>query len=208
MTDQHRRKVFITAGVMLACLSLGLTGCQNDNQPDPIPEATETTSPVASETTEPTPSWEGKYNEKEVQAYKDALARWEEYETRSEPIWAKGKATPAAQELFKEYWSTWAPVFLRLQTYEENGLAVSGTADVLTSKASLIDLTGQKRVIIKQCVDPSPITVSENGKDDPPGKQSPYIRTITLDQVATTGLFMIGGVKDITTMKKVKPCGS
>lgn len=210
MKHHYRHKTRAVLSAVIACIALGLSGCSDTPEADPAPEAIEATPTVSSS---PTPTadpdgWRAKYRSTELEAYDAALGRWKEYESRSEPIWAKGKATPTAQELFKEYWTAWAPMFIRLQDYEKNGLAVSGTAKVLTSKASLIDLSGQKRVVIKQCIDPAPITVTEHGEADAPTTQAPYTRTITLDRVATTNLFMISGVKDVTTLKKVTPCGS
>lgn len=196
--------------LLIAALALTASGC-GPTEPVAIPSTTPSTS-ASSSPTSSSPSldpnaWQDQYTADELDAYNAALQRWQSYETRSEPIWAAGKSTPAAEALFKEYWIAWQIEAARLEMYEKNGITVSGLADVLWSKAKSIDLTdtdtGAPRVVIQQCIDPSTITVlppASGGTDTPP-----YLRTITLDEPPSQQ-FMIVRVGDITNQKKVKPC--
>lgn len=195
--------------LLIAALAVTASGC-GPTEPVAIPSTTPSTSASSSPTSSPSqdPSaWAAGFTAKEIKAYDAALRRWESYETSSEPIWAAGKATPAAEALFKEYWVAWQIEAARLKMYETNGITVSGLADVLWSKAKSIDLTntetGAPRVVIQQCIDPSTITVlppASGGTDTPP-----YLRTITLDEPPGRE-FMVVRVGDITNQKKVAPC--
>lgn len=195
--------------LLIAALTLTASGC-GPTEPVAIPDTTPSTSASSSPTSSPSPdpnAWQDQYTAAEIDAYNAALQRWQSYETRSEPIWAAGKATPAAKALFKEYWIAWQIEAARLEMYEKNGITVSGLADVLWSKAKSIELTdtdtGAPRVVIQQCIDPSTITVlppAGGGTDTPP-----YLRTITLDEPPGRE-FMVVRVGDITNQKKVAPC--
>lgn len=207
----HRRRGRIPSTAAAIALALAVSACNGgSDEPEPLPPETSASTPTDTPTpTQDPDAWRTKFDPAELKAYDAALQRWEEYESRSEPIWAKGEVTPAAEALFKEYWSTWGVLLNRLQTYEKNGISISGTAKVLSSKAASINLSSAKRVVLKQCIDPSPITDLVNG--EPPERQrklDPYVRTITLDRITTTNQFMVSGVLDVTNAKKVKRCDS
>jgi hypothetical protein len=198
----HRR----AALVAIACTGLLLTACtSNGDEPEPRPTtATSSGTPTQSPTK---PAWESRYTEKELRAYEAALARFTEYEQRSEQIWARGEVTPGAEALFKEYWITWPNTLNTLRVYERDGVKVSGLAKVIWSKQSSIDVRPNSRTVsIRQCVDPSTIKVAVTEGDTERSKVQPYIRTITMDQFGTQP-FRISVVVDITSGKKVTRCG-
>jgi hypothetical protein len=195
----------VIANAVLAALTFAVAACGSDDDPRPLPAPT-STPPSSSPSPTTTPAWESKYTSEQIQAYNEALARWETYEQRAEPIWAKGKVTPAAEALFKEYWVAWAVPLNTLQTYQQNGLAVSGVAHVLSSVPASIDLeSATASVVIKQCIDPASISVTKDGEAQASSGQKPYVRTITLDRAADRP-FLVGGFKDITNSKKVSRC--
>lgn len=201
-TFRHALASTLVAGLALTAAGCGLSGTEESDLPETSPSARASATPSASPAAD---AWRAKFSGRELKAYDQALQRWEEYESRSEPVWARGKVTPAAEALFKEYWMTYGTQLSRLETYELMEIAVSGTPEVLWSKAARFEHDA-RRVVIKQCIDPAPITVYDDGEADPPIELKPYVRTITLDRVATTNQFMVLSVQDDLTMKKVKPC--
>lgn len=174
----------LCAGLLLAA------GCQSDGdgkaQPlPPIESSTspsESTSPSPSPSTEPTtPAWQDKYSQKQIAAYEAALDRYATYEQRSEPIWRRGKATPAAEQLFKDYFEegVWQTQMSRLRLYEEAEVKIAGTPEVLWSRPTRIS-TGT--VLIRQCVDYRPTETTQYGNPTKPVKsrQRPVIRLLGL----------------------------
>jgi hypothetical protein len=177
--------IFRGAVSVAACLVL--VGCAADGDPsdDSTNGATAIGSPTASATEEP--AWRDEYSQAELAAYEEALDRWMTYEQRSAPIWAAGKATPAARELFEEFFPSplWQELYDRLETFEENEVAVPRLATVFWSRASKIQLEkGTQRVTIEQCVDLTAKQTTQYGKPVPFPKEfrEPLIRTIVLDQ--------------------------
>lgn len=201
--DALRRSII--SAVALGALALTAAACGGDAEPQNQP--TTSPSPTSSSTTTATTvdpnAWQSKFTSAEIEAYDAALGRWTSYERRSEPIWAKGKATPAAEALFRDYWIAWQPQYNRLKIAEENGITVSGLANVLSSKATTITLSGTPRVVIEQCIDPTTITVLPATNE---GRKDPYLRTITLDQPDQSKPFKVASVGDITNQKKVTSC--
>jgi hypothetical protein len=191
--------------VAIACTGLFLTACtSNGDEPEPRP--TTTTSASTPSQTPAKPAWESRYTEKELRAYEAALARFTEYETRAEPIWARGEVTPGAEGLFKEYWNPWPNTLNTLRVYEQNDITVSGLAKVIWSKPTAVKQgKAWTQVTIEQCIDPSTITVLPAAGGSK--KQGPYVRTITMDRTDAKP-FMIGNLVDITSGKKVRRCSS
>lgn len=196
-----RRTLSTLAALTLAA---GLTACSDDKK-DPEPQATDSTT--SAEPTPTEPAWEDAYTEKQLDGYKAALQRWESYLDRSEPIWAAGKATPQAEDLFKSYFPdpSWRGVFQTLKTYEQVEVKVEGLAEVFWSKATEISKDGLN-VTIEQCVDYSTIKVTQYGKpaaaDKNPGPKS---RTIKLYK-AKGHPWLILELHDATSKRKPKPC--
>jgi hypothetical protein len=85
------------AGWLAAVVIAGsvLTGCSDSDGDADSSSESSSGSPTGSAS--PTDSWRSEYDDEQLAAYEAALGRWDEYETKSEPIWAAGKATPAAE---------------------------------------------------------------------------------------------------------------
>ena len=117
----------IAPALLLAAFALTLSAC-GPSEPVAIPDVTPSTSasassssPSSSPSSDPD-AWRDQYTAGELAAYDAALQRWQSYETRSEPIWAAGKSTPAAKALFKDYWIVWSIPAARLDLYAANGI--------------------------------------------------------------------------------------
>ena len=201
-------RTFSRSAAAIACAAaLFTTSACQDSDPQPSPEPTETTT---SATPTPTkPAWESKYTPEQLKAYETALARFTEYEQRAEPIWARGKVTPGAEALFKEYWAAWPNTLNTLRFYEQVGDRIVGLPTVIWSRPSKVTTHELgATVTIQQCIDPSTIEVKHApGAKVQEKKQGPYIRTIVLDQGGSRP-FLISNLIDVTSGKKVKPCGT
>lgn len=175
--DTWRRTVAATAVLIFA---FALTSCSNSDKSEAVPS-----TPKAAPTTPSPTSWETAYTPEQLSAYREALARLTAYEQTSEPIWEAGVVTPAAENLFKKYFSIWQAPLDDLEFYEKNKLTRTGSLTVLTSEATRIDLSEEGgSLTIRQCTDPSNITISQAGKEVAPENNGPQYREITLDRVA------------------------
>ena len=194
-----------TATATVLCAGMALTaGCQRDadGETKPLPPAessttapTETSSPSPTNTTKP--AWHDRYSKKELAAYEAALDRFETYEQRSEPIWRRGKATPAAEELFKEYFTdgAWQREISRLRSYEQANVEVHGTPTVLRSQATRIAVSERGgSTTIRQCIDYRTSQLLQDGEQAPGAPKSPRIRQIVLDRSSDGGSWLISGV--------------
>lgn len=184
----HVRRATATIAAA-AALTMGLVGCGGD-EPDPIPSTSPSASTSASPSASPSAdqtAWRSKYNEQQLAAYDAALQRFQDYESRSEPIWNAGKATPAAEELFKEYYPSpqWRILFRQLQTYERVEVTSEGQITTLSSRATTITKDA-KSVIIEQCVDYTTLHGSQRGKPvvRDAWMEKPQLRTIHLSKPA------------------------
>ncbi|MEO5665264.1 MAG: hypothetical protein ABIR39_18520 [Nocardioides sp.] len=207
---------YATAGVALAALALFTTACAGDRDPETAPSDAPPSSATGSTseptTTSPTPtldpgSWESKFSAAQLEDYEAALQRWESYESRSEPIWAKGKATPAAEKLFKEFFPhpAWMDYWERLQGYGQINVRVSGTPTVYWSKAKSVGASGRS-VQVQQCVDYTRVQRTQDGNEISRPAPKPQLRTIFLSQPEGYG-WLIYGVKELVDGKP-KPCAS
>ncbi len=202
-TPQRRRTTtVILAATATLGLAAGLAGCSGDNPPDPIP--TVSTSPTPTST--PTPSWESKYTPEELAAYEAALDRWTEYETKSEPIWAAGKATPAAKALFQEYFPSplWQGRFELLKGYEKIHAKTIGSPKVFWTRPVQVNSVAVK---FEQCVDYTTAkTTATQGTVLPRAKEleRPVLRTTKLSK--PKGYNWLIYEEDHTPAKKLKPC--
>lgn len=202
-----RRNASVLA--VATALMLSATGCGGDDVPTAEPTET-TTSATPTESTSPTETetaWQDKYTEDQLDAYEAALSRYKEYETRSEPIWAEGKATDRAEALFKQYFPSplWQGRLRTLAQYEQVDVQIDGLADVYWSRAKSISDSGRS-VVIDQCVDYTTATVTQRGEPAPPVKwqQKPNLRTITLEKPDGHD-WLIYGVVDASS-GKARPC--
>lgn len=201
--------------VATAAILAGLTmtaACGGNDDPAPLPPVTSSTSSPSTSTspTPTTPAWQSKYTKEQITEYEAALNRWSTYEQRSGPIWAAGKATPAAEALFKEFFLDPDSQFTTLQTYDQAKVKTEGTPKVYWSKATAISDpkkagTRGMSITIQQCVDYRTRTVTTMGKPSELAKrfQKPLIREIDLTKLGTT--WLISGVDDLSD-GKAKPC--
>lgn len=166
-------------GVLVVLMSMVLASCSDDTEPAPIPDSTSSTSEPTVVPTDDEPSWEDDYTDKQLATYEGALARWTEYETKSEAIYAAGKATAEAEELFKEYFPSpvWQSKFKELQGYERGKVRIEGVPTVLWSKA--LSVTAGSAAI-RQCVDFSPVTATQAGEPVERPEPKPQVREINL----------------------------
>ncbi len=176
-----------TATAVVLCAGLLLTaGCQNNNDPQPLPPAETTSSPTTTPSPSATttaPAWESKYSPTQIAAYNGALRRFEEYERKSEPIWRAGKATPATEKFFKEYFSTWFVQQDRLNSYERVNAQIHGIPKVVTSRPTRIKSSADgQSVTIRQCADFSGVKGIQNGEPVPPAKDLTRERTLLLSR--------------------------
>ena len=195
-----------TTAVITAVFMFGAAACGGED--DPQTEPTEpTTSPSPSEPTSTAPAWEEKYNQKQLDAYEDALDRWEEYEARVEPIWSRGKATDAAAQLFKQYFPSpaWQGQYRRLASYEAAEVKVEGTPGIYWSKPKRISANALS-VEIDQCVDYTQGTTTQGGKEvqAPKWVSRPNLRTISLSKPKGYD-WLIYGITDASS-GKARPC--
>lgn len=207
---------YAIAGVALTSLSLVTSACAGNGDAEPAPTGAPPSSATASTseppTASPTPtldadSWESKFSAAQLKDYEAALQRWQSYESRSEPIWAKGEATSAAEKLFKEFFPhpAWMDYWERLQGYEEINVKVSGTPTVYWSKAKSVSARGRS-VQVQQCVDYTPVARTQAGDEISRPTPEPQLRTIFLSQPEGYG-WLIYGVKELVDGKP-KPCTS
>lgn len=203
-----------SAGATAAVLA-GLTitaACGGNDDPEPLPPVTSSPSSPSTSTspTPTTPAWQSKYTEEQITEYEAALYRWSTYEQRSAPIWAAGKATPAAEALFREFFLDPDSQFTTLKAYDRAKVKTEGTPKVYWSKATAISDpkkagTRGMSTTIQQCVDYRTRTVTTMGKPSELAKkfQKPLLREIDLTKLGT--MWLISGVDELSD-RKAKPC--
>jgi hypothetical protein len=193
-------------------LSLGSAACSEAEDEDPgAASGSASPFPSASPTAlEPTPAelaWQDNFTSAQLDAYNDALAQFESYETRTEPIWAQGKVTSRAEALFKQYFPSpiWQGYLRRLRTYQQVDVQIDGLADIYWSKAKSIS-AGGRSVVVEQCVDYTTISTTQRGSQAEPvdWQLLPNLRTINLEQPGGND-WLIYGIEDATS-GKARPC--
>jgi len=208
--DALRRSII--SAVALGALALTAAACGGDDKPETLPTPTTSTSSTPEQSPTPTtPTWESEFTDEQLAEYNEALKRWDTYELRSEPIWAAGKATPAAQALFKEFFLNSSGQYQTLQTYEQAKIKTTGTPKIYWSKAASIGDpkkagTQGMSTVIQQCVDYRSTTVTAMGKPSELAKkfQRPLVREISLKKVGNV-TWLISNVDDLSD-GKAKPC--
>jgi len=209
-TAGQRSRREAAAIALLTVLAITATAC-GGAEPDPHPARSPsiTSSPPTSSPT-PTKSpnaWRSKFNTKQLKAYDAALQRWTDYENRSEPIWARGKATPAAKALFKEYFASpaWVAVWNTLKTYDKVDVTSTGQISVYWSRAKSISADATD-VTVKQCIDYTTLHGFQRGKPTirSAWMKKPQARTIRLYRARGYD-WLIARVIDATGGKD-RPC--
>ncbi|MDE0778283.1 MAG: hypothetical protein OSB43_18545 [Nocardioides sp.] len=203
-----RRIAVATVSIAVLATTAACGGGVDEPEAKPSSSAPPTTQSPSP--TEPSPTetvWQDKYTDAQLDAYEDALARYQEYETRSEPIWAAGEATDRAEEIFKQYYPSplWQGQDRLLTSYEQGGVTRTGLADVYWSRAKSIS-DGGLSVVVNQCVDYTPIVTKQNGKEAerPAWALKPNLRTITLEKPEGSD-WLIYGVVDASS-GRARPC--
>ena len=187
--DALRRSII--SAVALGALALTAAACGGDDGPETLPTPTTSTSSTPEQSPTPTtPTWESEFTEEQLAEYNEALKRWDTYEQRSEPIWAAGKATPAAQALFKEFFLNSDEQFQTLQSYEQVEVKIEGVPKVYWSKALAIGdpkKASQQSMtaVIRQCIDYRPTKTTQYGKPTKPveSRQQPVLRDVHMLKV-------------------------
>lgn len=182
-----RRTSAVVVGLALAAT---LASCGSDDAPTPKP--TPTQSAPTTETTSEAPSWEDAYSAEQLAAYREALARADAFERDSQSIYAEGKASPEAKKILEEYFFTYQYLWSPLKYLEKNGIKTVGDVKVLSSKATRIVVTGKEgSVTIRQCVDASGTTTTQNGKVLEPAYALKHEREIALSTPTGGGKYLI-----------------
>ena len=173
---------WLLAAVTFAGLVL-TSACQNEAQPEPLPPAESSNTTAVTPRPSPTqaPAWESKYTPRQLRAYEAALHRYEEYETKSEPIWRAGKANARTERFFKEFFFSWANQQRILTTYEQVEVRSFGLGRTLSSRPTRIVFSNEgESVTIRQCVDFNKTRITQYGKRVKQVTNKPQVRIVTL----------------------------
>jgi hypothetical protein len=110
----------------------------------------------------PPVGWEKKFTQRQLNAYDAALARYQRYNELSDDIYRKGKDTPQARAVLKEYNLLWQRDIVTLgETFDKGGVRQEVPPRLLWSYARSVKPT---EVIFLQCVDFSRMRYTQNGK--------------------------------------------
>lgn len=178
----HRAVIAAVASLALATTA---TAC-GESQADPSPSA----SPSAPTSSASTPVWEANYDETQLGWYDEALQTWQDYDRRTAGIWAAGKATPEAEEIFEKYLVNPDKYYEQLRTLEASKITSKGTPKVLWTRAKSItpskDTDKHGTVVkIEQCEDLNPVTSYQDGEPVEPitPRDHPVIQDISVMRV-------------------------
>ena len=199
-------------GMLVAVTLAGLvltSACQSEAGPEPLPPAESSTTAAVTPRPSPTQpaAWESKFTPRQLRAYESALRRYQEYETRSEPIWRAGEANARTERFFKGYFFAWLNQQRRLAVYEEAEVRSFGLGRTLSSRPTRIVASGGsggQSVTIRQCVDFNGTRTTQYGKVTKKFTRKPQVRTITLSRYnGPEAPWMISSLK--TSLGK-QPC--
>ena len=156
-------KVRATVAVYLL-MSLAAVGCSDDGQAA-NPSTTSSAPPASTPSASATPSeetWRAKFTDAQLEAYEQALGRWQEYTEKTNAIYKAGRNTPAAREVFREFSMQWQGRVGELVTrYERDGARVVRPPEGLSWQA----VSARPRVVvIRQCTDYRDLLVTVKGK--------------------------------------------
>lgn len=176
-----------------------LTGCGGDDEPKVDPTPTESTSPSA--TTTPEPTWDDKFSPAQMKRYRAARDRWLEYWSKYTEAARKGVDTPGVKQMFEQY--TMNPLGERsrfLDTYVRGGVRMEVPPEVLWTSAEKIT---KNQVDFNYCLDDTNSrTVNTNGDVNPKPEQ--LRRLVTVQMVKAAGAWRTLGYLH---EDKVRPCG-
>lgn len=179
-----RRRAALAA-VATCAVAMTVTAC-GESQADPSPS----TSPSAPTSPASTPAWESNYDETQLAWYDEALQTWQDYDRRTAGIWAAGKATSEAEELFEKYLVNPDKYYEQLRTLEASRITSKGTPKVLWTRAKSItsstDTDKHGTVVkIEQCEDLKPVTSYQDGEPVEPitPRDRPVVQDISVMRV-------------------------
>lgn len=172
--------------VALACAVLvsTTTACAGgDAEPDAPGGAQQTIGGTESDRAEQQPpAWRKDFSKEQVAAYREARRRWAAYTRRSEPVWARGKATGEARELFAEFFFQPDLMVSLLESYQRRDITMRGRTLVLSSRPVRVDLGDTTTVVLRQCVDSRGVQVLAAGTLLTDPEQVPTVRRIVLSR--------------------------
>lgn len=181
--------------VMAAVCSLALVGCGNSSDTPQHPS-----TPPKSTTTTPPPAWESKYTAEQLAIYREAVQRVEAFEAKSRPIYASGKATKPAKELFQDNLLSWQTEWAQLQSYEKKGIKIARGPAVLSTEAKSIQplKDNAASVELKRCTDQTDLGGSMNGEPLANAYDKPVIQEVDVYRYSD-GRWRIGVFKTLET---------
>ncbi len=195
----NRRRT-AAAALVTTGLLFSLAACTSDDNPAPTPSSTQAAPTTAA--TSAAPSWKDAYSPEELDAYEAALTRYTAYQAKVKPIWAAGKATPAAKALFKEYFIPWQYYFGQLEQYEASDIRLNFEMKVLDSKATRIKLGADGgSVSIRQCVDSTQSSGTQGNNPLPKASKTPQLIDIVVVQAEGRWL-----ITEISNSTEDRPC--
>lgn len=174
-----------------------LTGCGGDDEPKADPTPTESTSPSA--TTTPEPTWDDKFSPAQMQRYRAARDRWLEFWDFYTEITRKGVDTPGVKSGFEKYsMFPMSEYSSFLDSYVRAGARMEVPPEVLWTSAAKIT---KNQVDFNYCLDNTDIRITVNGQVTP--QEPPYrvMRTVRMRKTAKGWLQLV----DLNT-KGVKTC--
>ncbi len=148
--------VAITAATLLAA-------CQGSGRPDP--------------TVNPPPR---PYTAEEIELYREAVQRVEDFEVRNQPILAAGKATDEARQLYRDTLRAWQWSFAQLQAQESQGIRIARAPVVLSTRATSIKSfqDNAAEIVLSRCTDQSNLGTTRNGEPVRPVHEQPVVQTV------------------------------
>lgn len=165
---------------LLACVT---TACGGDEPEQGAPMVREQTpGQSGGAAAEQAPRWRKDYSQEQLAAYREARQRWAAYTRRSEPVWARGRATPEARELFEEFFFQPDLMFSLLESHEQRDITVRGRALVLSTRPLRVDLGDPTTVVIRQCIDARGVELLSAGTLVTDPGQEPTVRRIVLSR--------------------------
>ena len=182
-TRQGTRMRPLTSLAAAVALLWVLAGCSpGEAGVDATPNASSSSAPASASPSASVPPWRSKYSAREVAAYEAALHVWERYQRDSEPFWAKGESTPAAEDVFRRYWVPWQVMNDLLARYAASDVRIVGVGRVLWSKPVRVSLgsRGGGSITIRQCVSGTGIRTYQGGNLLPPSTSKPQFRSVEM----------------------------
>ena len=158
-------------------------------------EPTETLSSPAPATSSAPPAWEEHFSASQLEQFRAALSRWQEYSAKARQIYKQGKDTPGAEAVFRQYTAIAPGLIADLKrTYDTGGLRIVRPSKAISFKALSI---GSNRVVIGQCTDYTDMVVTQNGQKVADALPDHLQTTLRIEMEKPSGhdwtIFSIGG---------------